>query len=620
MASKSQKKEENTPVYEKSGPGLLAMQPSETDENTDTGNSKEDWSFWPTLRSHLESNLIALRLWRQSWWTENWSDLARYILPRRSIWLTQSTGGLPTPNNMTRGREINTNIVDPTATYDVRICAGGLMSGLASPSRPWFKIVPAMRGIELDAAARQWIDSIEEIIYTVLARSNFYNSFAQECEDLTVFGTAPVIIYEDDKDLIRLYNPAVGEYYLSADATMRVDGLYRAFVMTVQQMVGFFGLKNLPQDIQALWKKGGSSLQTERIVAHAIEPNFEVDSVEGTKIEGAFTWRETYWVYGQGNEKPCSLRGFVDQAFTAARWATQSNDAYGRSPGMDVLPDVIQLQVETRRKAEGIEKHVRPPLVADMSMKNQPSSALPGHVTYVNNLGPNSGMRPMYEVQPDLQYITADIAQVQARIGRGLFTDLFMLLSQNPGDRRTAYEAAQMVQERMQVVGPVIENIIGESLQPKLKRIFAILKRRGFIPEPPKSLHGTPLDITFISMLALAQKAASTGGLEAIIKLIGEASAVFPSMKDNLDPDAFIREYNDLLGNKEKILLGPEKVAQSRQAQQQAQQKAQQQMDISHAAETANTGAQAAQALGATPIGSGHTALSALLGNQAGGA
>ena len=142
---------------------------------------------------------------------ENWADLAEFILPRRSIWLTQSAGGLPSPNTMTRGMEINESIVDPTATFAARICSGGLMSGLASPSRPWFKIVPALKDFKLDASGREWVDSVEEAVYTVLARSNFYNSFAQECEDIVVYGTAVNIIYEDEQDVIRCYTPAIGE-------------------------------------------------------------------------------------------------------------------------------------------------------------------------------------------------------------------------------------------------------------------------------------------------------------------------------------------------------------------------------------------------------------------------
>lgn len=605
MAAKSQSKA----VYQDAGATLLAEQPSTLPET-----KAVNLQWWNVMRSHLEENLTSLRNWRQSWWSQNWSDLAQYILPRRSIWLTQSTGGLPTPNNMTRGREINNSIVDPTATYGVRICASGLMSGLASPSRPWFKVVPALKGIELDTEGRAWLDQVEDVVYTVLARSNFYNSFAQECEDLVVFGTAPVIIYEDSVDVLRCYNPAVGEYYLGCDATMRVDDLERAFVMTVSQIVGFFGLENCPIDIQKLWAAKGSSLSMERTVAHSITPNYEIGDDPDTKVKGKFTWREVYWIYGSGSERPCSIKGFVDCPFTASRWAIQSNDAYGRSVGMDVLPDVIQLQVETRRKAEAIEKVVRPPLVADMSLKNQPSSILPGHVTYVQNLGAGSGMKPIYQVNPDLQHITADLLQIQQRILKGLFNDIFLMFQNNPGNRRTAYEAAQMAQERLQALGPVIENIIGESLQPKLARVFSILKRRNFFPPVPKSLQGIPLDVHFISMLALAQKAAATGGVEALMKLMGEIEAVFPNAKDNIDIDAAIREYNDLLGNKSKLMRGPEQVAALRQQQAQAMQKQQQQIDASHAAETASTGAQAAQVMAGTDIGSGQTALQAVLG------
>src|SRR5581483_2048907 len=172
-----------------------------------------------------------------------------------------------------------------------------------------------------------------------------------------------------------------------------------------------------------------------------------------------FSWREVYWIFGKDGEgmRPLSVRGFVDQPSTAARWTTQSNDAYGRGPGMDILPDVMQLQVMTRRMAEAIEKQVRPPLVADMQLKNQPSSTLPGHVTYVNGLGPSTGIRPIYEVNPDINAMAANIAAIQQRIKVGLFNDLFLMLEQKVGDKMTAYEVAAKMQEKLQVLGPVIE-------------------------------------------------------------------------------------------------------------------------------------------------------------------
>lgn len=596
--------------YEHSDATLLSLQPNSLKEEANI--SDKEIRQWASLRGHLESRLIMLRQWRNSWWFQSWATLAEYILPRRSIWLTQSTGGQPTPNNMTRGRPLNSSIKDPTATFASRICAAGLMSGLASASREWFNVVPVTKGIELDSDGRKWIDTVKTITYNVLAGSNFYNSFAQECEDLVVFGTAPCIVYEDEKDIIRCYNPAIGEYYLASSATLRIDGLYRQFVMTVSQMVDFFGLENCPADVQKLWASKGNSLETERIIAHSIEPNFDIAGCP--KIAGNFAWREVYWAYGSGSKQPLSKKGFVDQPFSGARWATQSNDAYGRCPGMDILPDNVQLQVMTVRLSEAIEKQVRPPLIADITLKNQPSSILPGQVTYVQNLSAGSGMRSIYEVNPDIKGLAALIEQIQQRIKVGMFNDLFLMLETMPSGKMTAYEVAQKLQEKLQVLGPVIENIITESLKPKLKRIFGIMQRKGLIPPKPESMKNISIDIEFISILSLAQRASSTGGLERIAQLIGNMVAVYPEAKNILDPDQFIRTFNDLLANPEKILRSPEEVGKLLQQQQQQAQQAQHQADIAHGVQVANVATDAAANLANTQIGGGQTALSQLLG------
>jgi len=188
------------------------------------------------------------------------------------------------------------------------------------------------------------------------------------------------------------------------------------------------------------------------------------------------------------------------------------------------------------------------------------------------------------------------------------------MLEQAPDAKMTAYEVAQKVQEKLQVLGPVIENIITESLKPKLKRIFGIMQRKGLIPPKPDSLKDVSLDIEFISMLSLAQKGSATGGLERIVALIGNMVAVYPEVRHVLDPDAYVREFNDLLANPEKILRGPEEVAKMTQQEQQAQQQQQQQQAVAQGAQTVSVGADAANTLANTNIGGGQTALAQLLG------
>lgn len=594
--------------YERASPTLLSQQPADP-KPTKRANNQD----WDNLRSHLEARINGLRAWRYSWWMENWSDLAEFVLPRRSIWLTQSSGGTPTPNSMMRGREINKSIVDPTATYSARICSGGLVSGLVSPSRPWFKMTAMVGRRELDTDARKWIDETEDRIYTILAASNFYESEAQEKEDIVVFGTAPVIIYEDARAIFNCYNPCIGEYYLANDGTNRVNALGREFLQTAQQTIDFFGVDCAPDDIRSMWQQKGSALDQERIISHLIEPNFGIGEDDVGVVPGNFAWREVYWLKGASGPTPLSMRGFHDQPFTVARWSVQSNDAYGRSPGMDVLPDVMQLQVMTRRLAEAIEKQVRPPLKADMSMKNQPASGLPGHITYVSKLGADNGIAPIYTVAPDIKAMSANIAQIEQRIKIGLFNDLFLMLEQAAGNKMTAYEVSQKIQEKLQVLGPVIESMLGV-LKMKLKRIFGILQRRGFIDPPPQSLRGVPLDINFISMLALAQKAAATGGLERLAALIGNLAPVFPQAKDLLNVDSYIRTMNDLLGNQQKIINSPSQVEQIRQMQQKAAQATQAMAAAQHGAQTASVAADAGQTLADTQIGGGQTALAAIFG------
>lgn len=599
--------------YEEASPTLLSEQPADPPATKKIADGD-----WEELRNHLESRLNQLKAWRYSWWFENWSDLAEFILPRRSIWLTQSSGSTPSPNNMLRGREINKSIVDPTATYAARICSGGLVSGLVSPSRPWFKMTAAIGRKDLDTDGRKWIDETEERIYAILAATNFYESEAQAKEDVVVFGTAPTIIYEDAEDIFRCYNPCVGEYFLANGGSNKVNGFFRQFLQTVIQTIDFFGSDTPPADIKAMWTQKGSGLDQERIISHSIEPNFAIGENKVGKIPGNFSWREVYWVWAAGSVQPLSMRGFHDQPFMVDRWSTQSNDAYGRSPGMDCLPDVLQLQVMTRRLAEAIEKQVRPPLLADMQMKNQPSSALPGSVTYVQKLSADTGMRSIYQVNPDVAAMSKNIEMIEQRIKVALFTDLFLMLEQSSGDRMTATEVTAKIQEKLQVLGPVIEGMLGV-LKLKLKRIYGILKRKGFIDDPPPSLRGVPLDISFVSSLALAQRATATGGLERLAAVIGNMSPIYPQIKNILDEEAYVRTMNDLLGNQQKIIRSPDQYKQINDMQAKAAQATAKMQAMQHTAQTANIAAQAGQTLANTQIGGGQTALNQILGQGGGG-
>lgn len=593
--------------YELAGPSLLAQQPPEAKSDPEPLKAA-----WVDMRAHMEARLTMLRNWRLSW-AQHWALLAAYINPRRNTWLTQGAGvgGQPVANSMIRGYPINQNIVDPTGTQAMRVCCSGLMSGLMSPTRPWFKIKPALEGLDDNDAVMNWCETVENRIYAVMAGSNFYESGAQMFEDLTVFGTAPMIIYEDERDIIRCYNPCAGEYYIASSNANRVESFYRQFVMTAAQTVEMFGLENCPRDVQELWRTKGASLEVERLIAHAIEPNFPIKGNDGKEhdiLDPEFTWRECYWVWGFASDKPLSVRGFEDQPHIAPRWSVTSNDSYGRSIAMDVLPDIMQLQVETKRKAEAIEKLVRPPLLADVSLKNQPSSILPGHVTYVANMAGQAGMRPIYEVKPDVAAMMNDLVAIQKRVQSGFLVDLFMMLDQMEGIQpRNEMEISERRSEKMQVLGPVIERFQNEAASPAIYRIYSIMMRKGLLPPPPRALRGSSLAIEYVSMLALAQKAAQTASMEKFIAITGNLAGLYPEAKAKLNVTEFLDVYASLTNVTKKVLNSDQMVAQLMEQQQKAAQQQQAQAQ-------AMSAVQGAQTLSQTPVGGGNTALDSILG------
>ena len=569
------------------------------------------------LREHVNGRLIGLRTNRYSWWV-HWRECADYILPRRYKWLI-------TPNQMARGSPINQHILDSTGTLAARNLAAGLMTGCTDPTKSWFHLKIGYIDSTQTNPISLWLAECERILMMVFQESNFYTCMAVLYFDLVVFGTGVMVIYEDYDDVITCYNPCPGEYYLEASDTIKVNALYREFTYTVSQVVERFGIDNVSPAVRVLYNMGGASLTREIVVAHAIEPNKDYRKFD---IPSHFKWREVYWEWagsaapqGGASYSPGVLYkgGFHEQNFIAPRWDIVANDAYGRSPGMDALPDIKQLQLEVKRKAQAIDKLVNPPMVADIQLKNQPASLLPGGMTYVAGLMANSrpGFAPVYQVQPPVKEIMEDLNEVRERIKDIFFNNLFQTISQfETRSNVTAAEIDARRAESMIMLGPVLERIIGEGLKIAVNRAFEIASRSGILPPAPSQVQGKEIEIDFVSMLETAQNASQMAGIERIFQLAGNLAGVDPAALDNVDFDFGIQKASSLLHNDPKLIRSPAMLAQMRKQKQDQMQQAQ----LAQHADTAQKLAQGAQTLSQTDVGGGQNALQAMMGEIPGAA
>jgi hypothetical protein len=117
-------------------------------------------------------------------------------------------------------------------------------------------------------------------------------------------------------------------------------------------------------------------------------------------------------------------------------------------------------------------------------------------------------------VRLDLSHLAADIAEVQGRIKEAFYANLFLMMAESDRREITAREIDERREEKMLMLGPVLERLHDELLQPLVARVFRIMARNGLIPPPPpslaKSLDGNGLRVEFISILTQARKSVTT--------------------------------------------------------------------------------------------------------------
>jgi hypothetical protein len=511
-----------------------------------------------------------LRRWtalqtERSSWIAHWRELSDYLLPR-------STRFYKSDRN--KGSKKHNAICDSTASRSLRILSAGMMSGMTSPARPWFRLALPDEDLMDYAPVKSWLAETQGRMLNVFARSNTYLMLHACYEELGAFGTSASVIMDDYDALIHHYQSPVGEFALATDYRGNVNTIYREFEKTVAELVAEFGYDQCSRTTQALYNSG--NLDAWVPIIHGIEPRSDRDA---RKADGKNKpWRSVYFEPGREDAGDKVLResGYDRFPGLAPRWHKMPGDVYGNSPGMEALGDIKQLQHEQLRKANAIDYQTKPPLQVPAGMKGRDLDYLPGGVTYVDAPGAQNAVSTLFNVQLDLQHLLFDIQDVRERIRGAFYADLFLMLASTVPGRMTATEVAERHEEKLLMLGPVLERLHNELLKPLIDETFTRMVQANLVPPPPEALQGVELDVEFVSMLAQAQRAIGVNGVDRFVGALGAVAQMRPEVIDKIDVDKWADSYSDMLGVDPDIIVASENVAIIRQQRAQAQAQAQQ--------------------------------------------
>lgn len=572
-------------------------------------------------------------------WRSHWLDIKNLFLPYRTRWLDD--GGVPN-----RGTKKMQYIVDNCPMLALRTMSAGLMSGMTSPSRPWFRLRPDEDDLFVKPGVAEWCEKATDAVHRILQRSNFYRQMPTFYSEIGGFGTAALGQFEVQFDPKRRKQPLVnfqtytaGEYWCADNDESVVDTFIRKYKWTVRQIIEKFvedpadpesdGWANIQPSTKALWRS--RKWDTWVDIVHVIEPNDAWE--QGALGTRGMRTRSVYYEMGGNPNLLLGVKGFhQERPVKVARWDTNSDSVYGHSPAMYCLGDAKQLMTQQKRKMQGIDKQMDPPLIGDAAMKRTTVSQLPGDVTWLETTAATTfGLKPLYEVKPDLQYMILDLEETRKRVRAGMYEDVFQMMRSLADTLKagiTATEINARKQEQLLELGPLLDRLNGELLEPVIEDTFDLAVKRStlawqylarnltppsglemFLPPPPEALQGKKLVIDYVSILAQAVRVAEVQGINQVTQYVMQLVEAKPDVLDKIDFDKAIEILAERTGVPPEMIVSDDLVkqirAQRQKAQAQAAQAQQQPQQIASAA-------QAAKNLGQTPVG-GQNALEALL-------
>lgn len=504
-------------------------------------------------------------MWTErSTWMQRWQDITKFLLPFSGRYFTQDRN---------KGSRVFNSIYDSEGTRAHRVLASGMMAGTSSPARPWFRLAVADPDLMEYEPVRLWLHDVTELMREVFNKSNTYNALHSVYGELGAFATAVSIIEPDFDNVIHHNVLTAGEYAIACDDRGYVDTVTREFDMTLVNVVGKFvykGNRNNTPDwsvvsptVKNLWDTH-KSLDSWITVNHIIQPREERDP----RKRDAANMRYASCYYEPGNNDDRLLResGYRNFPVLAPRWDVRGGDIYGHGPSFDALGDIMQLQQEQLRKGQAIDYQTKPVLQVPAEMRNSVSRMLPGGIQYIpQGSQQGQGIRTAFDVNLNLEHLLYDIQDVRQRIRSCFYADLFLMMSMdNRRQPATATEIAEKHEEKLLMLGPVIERLHNEQLSPLIDQTFDAIVTAGLLRgrlAPPPELQGMDLKVEFVSTLAQAQKMVGLGALDRLIGTVAQIGAVRPEAWDKVNIDETIDRYADMLGTDPNVIVADEKVA-----------------------------------------------------------
>lgn len=483
----------------------------------------------------IELNKVLTRMKQvREYWRPLWEQTSKYVNPRRFQNEFQKS------STQTEGKNETTELFDSTAVYAAQTSANGLQGYSCSPAYPWVRFGFTDKQLTKNASAKAWLDMAMEKVYGALQSSNFYTAINETILDGVSISTATMFVDEDiASGRIRFIPINPWEIFIAENPLGEVDVVFRRYQETRRNIWEKYqnGFDNT-EKAEYEKKVKENPLETEWLI-HAVFPRDGMgpNLTEIAKREALNKkFASVVYIENQSSSKPLDCSGYDTMPYPVWRYRKNSNETYGRGPGIDCTSDAMMLNQMARSLLIQAQFNAEPMLQAPASINDgrRELDIRPRGVQYYVNpdeLVQKIDLGGSYEIGKDL---TADRRK---RIEESFHLDVFLMINSIPREV-TVPELAERQGEKAALLGAVLARAAAELYNPILTRVIDILMRNGTITPLPAALgEGAKLKIEYIGPMAEMQRRylKTTGFNQVLGSLAPIAQVGGPQIFDTVD-------------------------------------------------------------------------------------
>lgn len=521
-------------------------------------------------------------------WNTHWENVAERVWPSMRGFQSQ----------FAPGQRLQEKVFDGTAMLALTRFAAAIESLLTPRTQRWHTLRPADPALADNQAVKVYLDEVTDILfrYRYSANSSFASQAHEMYMSLGAFGTGAMFI----EDGIRYVRPGLGnapviykslhlaEVYVDENAWGMIDCVYRKFQYTARQAKDAFGEENLPEKIRESCR---DKPETKYWFIHAVKPNHDMKpgrmDFQGMPFLSTYVSVECQQVVSRG--------GYTSFPMPVPRYETSPREVYGRSPAMQVLPDILMVNEMAKTTIRAGQRAVDPPLLLQEDGALQAFSLRPGALNYG---GVDDQGRPTIMPLQNSFNLPIGLEMMQDRrefINDAFLVSLFQIMVETPN--MTATEAMLRAQEKGALLAPTAGRLQSEFLGPLISREIDILAKAGLLPEMPPALAeiGGEFEIEYDSPITRLQRSEEGVGILRTFEAAATVAQFDPAAVKVLRGAEAIRELAEINGMPAKLLRPEEEIAAMDAAEAEQQQLAQILQAAPVVADTAATLAQTEQ-------------------------